>query len=92
MEGTKISYLYLKRLTRGLTQTDVAKALGVAQTVVSAYENYRVKVPQHRLERYCELLEITPEIYEDVFARRLFVDLAKVGDLYHNEPSAPASV
>ena len=50
-------YLRLLRIRLQLTQTALAKRLGVSRQVLNYYENGIVKVPQERLEAVIRMTE-----------------------------------
>ena len=61
------NYLRSVREQAGLTQTDVAKTLGVHQSYVSKYESGERRLDVIELREICEALEISPA----TFMRRL---------------------
>jgi transcriptional regulator with XRE-family HTH domain len=63
------SPLMLKRLIKGLSQEDLAEALGVSRQTISAWENGR-KEPHlsfRQIKKLCNLLDYTLETLPDDF-------------------------
>lgn len=61
----KVSDFMLKlkelRISKGLTQLDIAKILGVNQQAVSHYEVGRRKLDQDQIIKLCLGLDVTPD-------------------------------
>jgi HTH-type transcriptional regulator/antitoxin HipB len=55
------------RLSRGLTQTDVAKQLGITVQAVSKLENGAAKASFERIHRLCQVLGLELVLQEKSF-------------------------
>jgi len=49
------------RATMGMSQSDLAKAIGVTQPKISMWENKRASMPARRVEEIARVLGIAPE-------------------------------
>jgi transcriptional regulator with XRE-family HTH domain len=53
--------MFLARRRRGLTQQQVADAVGVTQPRISAWESGTVDIPPRRAEAIADLLEVSTD-------------------------------
>lgn len=66
----RITRMYAARVSKGLTQIDVAVHIGVTQPKISAWENGIVPIPDGRKVDLSELLGVpADELDADAFAR-----------------------
>jgi transcriptional regulator with XRE-family HTH domain len=61
MTRRKITRMFLARVRMGLTQADIAEAIGVSQPKISAWERGQVDVPEARRAQIAKLLD-TPRL------------------------------
>lgn len=58
LKGTPLKLL---RIKRGLTQTELARQLGVNKSFISLIELGKRKVPQSKKQKFLEIMNITAE-------------------------------
>ena len=53
--------LKLARIEKGLTQSEVAKAMGILQPAYARYESGKIQLNYEQVQQLCDLLKITPD-------------------------------
>jgi len=69
--------LYLRRRQLGLTQTDIASAIGVRAQQVQKYERAMNRISASTLFKIAEFLEVPVSFFFDVMDRTLLYEIRK---------------